>query len=287
MSSITSALQAGMAQLHPKEQELAAYVLAHPQQVTQLSITELAAQSQISTATISRFCKTFHFTGYADFKMKLSAELAALPAVQSYQDIVAGNDLGSIVQAIETNHLRSIADTTRLLDLAQLTRAVSALRAAKRIDIYGVATSGVVAQDFHQKLVRIGRHATCFSDPHMQLTSAANLGPGDAAFAISFSGETQETIDALTCAKEGGAATISLTGYGANKLAGLSDIALFTSSLERGMRRGDMASRIAQLHVIDILFTSLVSEQFDEYVPRLEQSYHMVRKYRKNAKTGL
>ncbi|MBO9610993.1 MAG: MurR/RpiR family transcriptional regulator [Paenibacillaceae bacterium] len=276
-----------MAQLHPKEQELAAYIIAHPQQVTQLSITELAAQSQISTATISRFCKTFHFTGYADFKMKLSAELAALPAVQSYQDIVAGNDLGSIVQAIETNHLRSIADTTRLLDLAQLTRAVSALREAKRIDIYGVATSGVVAQDFHQKLVRIGRHATCFSDPHMQLTSAANLGSGDAAFAISFSGETQETIDALTCAKEGGAATISLTGYGANKLAGLSDIALFTSSLERGMRRGDMASRIAQLHVIDILFTALVSEQFDEYVPRLEQSYHMVRKYRKNAKTSL
>lgn len=287
MSSITSALQAGMAQLHPKEQELAAYVLAHPQQVTQLSITELAAQSQISTATISRFCKTFHFTGYADFKMKLSAELAALPAVQSYQDIVAGNDLGSIVQAIETNHLRSIADTTRLLDMAQLAQAVSALRAAKRIDIYGVATSGVVAQDFYQKLVRIGRHATCFHDPHMQITSASNLGAGDAAFAISFSGETQETIDALTCAKEGGATTISLTGYGANKLAGLSDIALFTSSLERGMRRGDMASRIAQLHVIDILFTALVSEQFDEYVPRLEQSYHMVRKYRKNAKSGL
>lgn len=286
MSSILSALQANMTQLHPKEQELAAYIMEHPQQVMQLSITELAAQSQISTATISRFCKLFHFTGYADFKMKLSADLASRPAVTSYQDIVAGNDLESIVQAIETNHLRSISDTTRLLDMAQLARALEALRKAPHVDIYGVATSGVVAQDFYQKLIRIGRRATCFSDPHMQITSAASLGAGDVAFAISFSGETPETIDALSCARENGATAISLTGYGTNKLAGLSDIALFTSSLERGMRRGDMASRIAQLHVIDILFTALVSEQFHDYVPRLEQSYQMVRKYRKEARTN-
>jgi len=55
---------------------------------------------------------------------------------------------------------------------------------------------------------------------------------------------------------------------------------LFTSALEEGIRRGDMASRIAQLHVIDILFTCLVSQQFDEYVPPLERSHQMVQKYR-------
>ena len=54
---------------------------------------------------------------------------------------------------------------------------------------------------------------------------------------------------------------------------------VFTSSAEAGMRRGDMASRMAQLHVVDILFTGLVSEHFDEYVPRLENSFHMVRRY--------
>lgn len=77
-----------------------------------------------------------------------------------------------------------------------------------------------------------------------------------------------------------GAVTISLTKFGTNPLANLSDIRLFASTLEEGMRRGDMASRIAQLHVIDILFTSLVSEEFDELIPRLERSYQLVRKYR-------
>src|SRR5690606_23522658 len=97
----------------------------------------------------------------------------------------------------------------------------------------------------------------------------------------SYSGETTETLDALSCAKAQGATTISITKYGANSLARRADIPLYASSLEEGMRRGDMASRIAQLHVIDILFTGLVSSTFDTYVPRLEETYVNVRKYRK------
>ncbi|MGE6228566.1 MurR/RpiR family transcriptional regulator [Paenibacillus sp. GbtcB18] len=280
MSSILRAIEERKHGLNRQEQVLAIYILEHSSQVVRMGITELAEQSKTSPATISRFCKTFHFQGYTDFKFQLGAELATQPAGQSYQDIVAGNPLEEIVSAMEANHMRSIADTTRLLDLRQVQSAVDALQSARQIDLYGVATSGVVALDFHQKLVRIGRYATAWSDPHMQITSASNLQPGDVAFAVSYSGDTPETIQALLCAKERGATTISLTKYGSNPLADLSDIKLFASTLEEGMRRGDMASRIAQLHVIDILFTSLVSDRFDEHVTRLERTYQMVRKYR-------
>ena len=284
MSTILLAIEEKLASLHQKERKLAEYILQQPDAVVNMGITDLAAQSETSAATITRFCKSFHFKGFPDFKMKLTAELAqqAQPdGEQSYQDIIAGNPLASIVSAIQSNHLRSISDTTRLLDMEQLERAVRALREARQIDLYGVATSGIVAQDFYQKLIRIGKRATAFSDPHLQITSASTLTKKDLVLAISYSGETPETIDALNCAKAQGATTISLTKYGSNTLSALSDISLFTSSLEEGMRRGDMASRIAQLHVIDILFTGLVSDQFKELVPKLEQSYHMVRKYRK------
>lgn len=281
MSDLLRSIREQMPELNPKEQTIAAFIADHPQLVVRLGITELADQSQTSTATVSRFCKNFHAGGFAGLKLQLATELALQPAADSYQDIVAGNTLESIVAAMEANHIRSISDTSRLLDSKQLARALDALRSAGQIDIYGVATSGVVAQDFYQKLVRIGRRATAFSDPHMQITSASILSEGDTAFAISYSGETPETIDALRCAKERGAATVSLTKYGPNTLSSLADIPLYTSSLEEGMRRGDMASRIAQLHVVDILFTGLVTESFDEYVPKLEQSYQMVKKYRK------
>ncbi|MFH5186465.1 MurR/RpiR family transcriptional regulator [Paenibacillus sp. TAB 01] len=280
MPGILSAIQEQLDTMNPKEKDIAAYVLAHPQHIVQMGITELAQQSGGSTATISRFCKLFHFGGFTEFKLKLAAELAQQQDALSYQDIVAGNPLESIVSAMEANHVRSITDTTRMLDLKQLQQAVDALKKARQIDLYGVATSGLVAQDFYQKLIRIGKRAVTFSDPHMQVTSASNLTKEDVALAISYSGETSETIAALTCAAENGATTISLTKFGTNTLTTLADISLFTSTLEEGMRRGDMASRIAQLHVIDILFVGLISDQFNDLVPRLEQSFQMVKKYR-------
>lgn len=278
---ILHALSSHLETLPPQERRLGEYILKSPASVIHLGITELAYTCGISPSTVTRFCKTFHFKGFPDFKMKLAGELAHQPSHAQYQDVIAGNDLHKIVQAMEANHLASITDTTRLLDMNELRRAVDALCKAGRIDLYGVATSSIIAQDFYQKLVRIGKHATAFADSHMQITSASSLGNGDVAFAVSYGGETPETIDALRCAKDSGALTISLTQYGSNTLASLADISLFSSSLEEGMRRGDMASRIAQLHVIDILFTGMVSMEFEHFIPKLETSYQNVQIYRK------
>jgi DNA-binding MurR/RpiR family transcriptional regulator len=285
MSNILHAIQEGSVRLHRMEKKLADFILSRPQEIPRMGITELAMLSGASTATITRFCKLLYFSGFTEFKLKLAEELAQAQAhslqTETYQDIVAGNPVHSIIAAMEANHVRSITDTTRLLDVAMVQSAVQALRGARQIDLYGVATSGIVAEDFYQKLIRIGKRAFYSSDPHLQITSASGLGGGDVAIGISYSGETLETIDAVRCAKEQGALTITLTKYGKNTLSTLADIPLFASSLEEGMRRGDLASRIAQLHVIDILFVALVSEQFGDYVPRLEQSFQKVKKYRK------
>ncbi len=277
--SILAAIREQMEGLHAKERELAAYVLEQPQEAAQLTITEWARRTGSSTSTISRFCRLFHFQNFQEFKRMLAAELAGSAGPTQYQDIVAGKPLSEIVSAITANHLRSLTDTVGLLDLAQLRQAIDLLHGAGRIDLYGSGTSGTVAQDCWSKLVRIGKSAAVYADPHMQLTSASSLGPDDLAIGISYSGETPETVHALRCAAEQGSATISITKFGSNTLAGLADVHLFTSTSEAGMRRGDMASRMAALHVVDILFTGLVSEHFDEYVPRLEHSFQSVRQY--------
>lgn len=270
-----------------QERRLAEFILAAPSEIVHMGIKDLADQCEVSAATVTRFCKNFQCKGYPDFKLKLAseiahAEMAARTGNTRYQDIVAGNPLAGIVEAIESNHLTSIRDTTELLDLGQLERSVDALCRAKRIDLYGVATSSIVAQDFYQKLIRIGKNCTAFADSHMQITSASTLTSSDVAVAVSYSGETPETIDALACAKDAGAFTISITSYRSSAISALADITLYSSSLEEGMRRGDMASRIAQLHIIDILFMGMASRDFSKYVPRLEQSYLNVKNYRKS-----
>lgn len=283
MSPILHALEHESPKLSQMERKLAERILSSPSEIVHMGITELAEQCGISPATVTRFCKAFHFKGFPDFKVKLASEIAhsdGAPQDGSYQDIVAGNPLSVIVEAMQANHLASIRDTTSLLDIDRLQAAVDLLCRARRVDLYGMATSSIVAQDFYQKLIRIGVNCTAFADSHMQITSASTLSAGDVAFAVSYSGETPETIDALTCAGASGASTIALTSYGSSRLATLADIPLFSSSLEQGMRRGDMASRIAQLHIIDILFTGMVSTRFGDFIPKLEQSYLNVQHYR-------
>ncbi|WP_058302107.1 MurR/RpiR family transcriptional regulator [Gorillibacterium timonense] len=277
--NLLNAIREKEAALNPKERAIASFVLTHPQETVQMTITELAERSGGSTATISRFCRLFLAGGFSEFKLRLSTDLVQAPPPQSYQDIVAGNSLDRIASAMEANLLSSITDTTRSLDMREMQRAVEALNQARQIDLYGVATSGVVAQDFYQKLIRIGKRAVMFADSHMQLTSASALTNEDVAIAISYSGETPETVKALRSAAESGATVISLTKFGPNTLASLAAIRLYTSNREAGLRRGDMASRIAQLHVLDILFTAMISSNFDEYVPRLEKSFQVVKTY--------
>jgi DNA-binding MurR/RpiR family transcriptional regulator len=285
MPAILHTIQGQLNKLSPLERKLAERILSAPSEVVYMGITELAEQCAVSPATITRFCKVFHFKGFPDFKVHLASEITqggveGQSHSSAYQDIVAGNPLSLIVEAMQANHLASIRDTTSLLDLTKLAKVVECLCGARRIDLYGMATSSIIAQDFYQKLIRIGINCTAFADSHMQITSASTLGQNDVALAISYSGETPETIDALTCAGNSGATTISLTSYGSNTLASLADLPLFSSSLEKGMRRGDMASRIAQLHIIDILFTGMISNQFEDFVPKLEQSYNNVQQYR-------
>jgi len=265
--------------LSPQEKKLGSFLLEQPREAVQMTITELAKLSGSSTSTISRFCRLFHAENFTEFKVKLAMELSEEATTDTYQDIVAGHSLDGIVSAITSNHIRSVSDTAKLLDYSKLHKAIDAMHNAGRIDLYGSATSGVVAEDFYQKLVRIGKSAVVFSDPHMQQTSAASLSVNDVAIGFSYSGETPETIEALLSATEQGATTISITKYGTNSLADIATISLFISSSEAGMRRGDMASRMAQLHLVDILFVGLVSEYFDVYVPRLELSYQNVKRF--------
>lgn len=277
--SLLQALKESGENLSPQEKNLVNFFLEQPREAVQMSITELAKLSGSSTSTISRFCRLFHAENFTEFKVKLAMELSEEPTTSTYQDIVAGQSLDHIVNAITANHIRSVSDTAKILDYSKLRETIDVLHHAKRIDIYGIATSGVVAEDFYQKLIRIGKAAAVFADPHMQQTSAASLGKGDVAIGFSYSGETPETIEALISAAEQGATTISVTKYGANTLSDIAEISLFISSSEAGMRRGDMASRMAQLHLVDILFVGLVSEYFDVYVPRLERSYQNVKRF--------
>jgi DNA-binding MurR/RpiR family transcriptional regulator len=266
-------LKAILDELKPSERKVAEYILAHPQDVVKLSVQKLAGLSGVSEATIIRLARSLNMKGYQELKLRIAGDLnKQTAATGSYQEIMMEGSVESIMQAVSWNNIQSIQDTLSVLSGEEVRRAAEAMIKARKIDVYGVGASAVIAEDIKQKLSRINLWCEAYSDFHAQLTSAVNLSEQDVAFGISYSGQTEDIIQSLTEAKQQGATIITLTKFGSSPVADLADVRLYTSSVEKSIRSGAMASRIAQLNVIDILFITIVSRRHEEVIPLLDKT---------------
>ncbi|MFK0217310.1 MurR/RpiR family transcriptional regulator [Streptomyces vinaceus] len=258
-------------------QAVAETVAADPAGCSRLTVSALAARTGTSEATVVRTARLLGYPGYRDLRLALAALAAqqdsgAAPAVTA--DIAVDDPLADVVAKLAHEEAQTLADTAAGLDLTALGAAVTALANARRIDVYGVGASALVGQDLAQKLLRIGLVAHAHADPHLAVTGAVQLRPGDAAVAITHSGSTGDVIDPLRTAFEHGATTIALTGRPNAPVTHYADLVLATSAArETRLRPAAMSSRTSQLLVVDCLFVAVAQRTYETAAPALAASY--------------
>ena len=249
-----------------------------------ISVEELAGRSGSSQAAVVRFCKKLGCKGYRDFSIQLVTELAiaqnANVEKSRYTDIREGDRAENVIKKVCHHNIQAIEETLSLMEPDLVEMTADKLFHAQRVDLYAIAASNLVAQDAQQKFMRINKRVTAYSDPHLQLSSAASLTPADVAVALSWSGETREVLQAAQLAKRNGAFLIAITRYGRVSLAEYADVHFGLSAPEMAIRSGAMSSRIAQMTMIDILFSCVVSRHYQETIPYLERTRRVVRAVR-------
>lgn len=275
-------IQESMASLKPSERKVAEYIVNRPEEVINLSIQKLANRTEVSEATIIRLSRTLNYKGFQELKLRIAGDLATKQSTNSYQEISIDGTVDSFIANISNNNIQSINDTLSVLSRDEVEKAIDVLGKARKIALYGIGASGLIAQDFKQKLSRINRWCEAAVDYDSQGTISANLSEEDVVFGISYSGQTNDIIQSLSIAKENGATVITLTKYGTNPVSQLADIKLFTSSLEKSIRSGAMSSRISQLNVIDILYVGLTSRNYNASVAALERTRKAVEHLKKH-----
>ncbi|MGH3516361.1 MAG: MurR/RpiR family transcriptional regulator [Haloechinothrix sp.] len=242
------------------EQRVAKVVLEDPSQVARQSITEVAIAADTSETTVTRFCKAIGVGGYPQLRIALAADTARTAARTNRAfggDIEIGDDLATVVSKVSFADARAVEETGDQLDISTLRQVIDAVAGAGRVDIYGVGASAFVAADLQQKLHRIGKISFAWADTHIMLTSATVLGANDVAIALSHSGATSDTVEALRSAREHGATTVAVTNFPRSPITKVADHTLTTAARETTFRSGATASRIAQLSVIDCLFVGV------------------------------
>lgn len=255
-SPVLRQLQSVRGSVGPARQKVLDYVLAHADEVVTLSVTELAGATDTSEATVVRLFQELRYKGYQDFKIQLSRSLA-LPRRSFGIDIGPHDPPAAVLEALFNTSIVTLRDTLEMVDPASVEAAVALLARAHRIEFLGAGGSGAVAQDGYHKFIRLGIPVNAISDEHNAAQVCAVLGPGDVVVAISHSGSTRSVLEAAQLAKESGASVIAITRFGRSPLDRVADVALHTLSPETSFRSEAIASRIAQLVLLDSLMVSV------------------------------
>ncbi|ANN35486.1 hypothetical protein BK704_00885 [[Bacillus thuringiensis] serovar konkukian] len=251
-------IECSMSKFTRTEEELAKYILQQPDEVSQLTISQIAKKLHISPATITRFCQKLTFSGFNEFRH----ELKRFVDLQNTPTIMKNIKQVDYFAKLYQDHLGIIDNTFRITRYNDIQKAVSFLTQADKIHVYGIGSSGLAAQEFKSKFFRIGLHVEAITDPHQAVMDAALSNENSVVIGISISGVTKEIIRTVKIAKKQGALTIVFTGNKNSELSQLGDLSLLVTS-KSGMYMGQNISPLLPLLLLfDLIYTELVAKDY-------------------------
>lgn len=258
-----------MEQLKPAEKKVARYILQNKEDVIHLSITKLSGEAGVSEATVVKFCQHIGYSGYQELKIMLAQAERKGSQEHIYGEIEADDDINEIINKIFQIYDHSLKNTKKLLVKDSMDTAIEMMIEAEQIFFFGFGASGIVAEDSELKFKRINYTAEALIDNHKQKTIASLLTEKDLVVAISDSGRTKELMESLKIADKAGAKIMAITSNMGSPVTELADIVLLTHSKETPFRGSALASRMAQLAVIDVLFLGVATKEYDKTIDAL------------------
>lgn len=250
--SVLGRVRTNAPDLPPALARIAQYVLDSPGQVIYQTVTEIGDATSTSEASVIRFCRDIGFKSFGGFKLALTTEIATADLLGSANPRGDGpfeQDLAAVNTALR--------DTAGLLDPAVLAEFAGRLSQMRRIALFGVGASAVIADYLQFKLVRLGIVATSLPDPHLAAMVAADLSSEDMAVAVSSTGSTIDTVRAAEIAKRSGAYVGAITNRGRSPLTAVADLVLIGSPPETALTGGDFVAKVSQMFLIEQLYQHL------------------------------
>ena len=239
------------------EKKIADVILKNGPQVVDMNVSELATAAGVASSAVIRFCTTLGFEGFSKMKIALAIELSRNNYEGYSTEVTNADSSADVLRKVFESGKKALDDTLTLLDRSAFDRAVSTMVYAEKICFFGIGTSSSVAEDAGYRIMQLGYPAFSATDPLYMRINAGNLKKGDVAFAISNSGQSNDTIDALKIAHEKGATTTVITSYKDSPICRHADIVLSVYSDELRYPIEAVSSRIVTLSVLDAIKVTL------------------------------
>lgn len=260
ISGILIKIKSVLDDLTASEKKVAIYVLSNTEKALTHSIHQLARESGVSVASVSRFYKTLGLFDYKGFKISLAKD--SIPSVSViYQAITPKDSDQKIIRKVFAGHIRSLEETIRILNFKDLIKIASLILKAERVVFFGSGGSGIVAQEAALRFAHLDLQAEAFTDSYQILVQALRMDKNGVAFCISHSGRSMAIVEAAKLATQNGAVVIGISNYPKSALVRQSKYILCTSFSESRVKAVALSSQIDQLCLVDALYLLLAKHK--------------------------
>ncbi|HEY8391794.1 MAG TPA: MurR/RpiR family transcriptional regulator [Capillibacterium sp.] len=250
------------------EKKVAVLLLEKPALVLELTLAELAKEAGSSQASVLRFCQKLGLEGFSELKLHLSKELSVKQPSLAGEELSLDDSFVEIMEKVFLINIQTLKDTLAL-NARNCEEALNALLSASRIVFFGMGDAIIPCSFADIKFKRLGINSQVLCDPDLQLTVASLLEPNDVAIAVSHSGRSRTIVEAMRLAKERKATTISITKYEKSPLTKVSDITIFTATVDTTLGKEIIARRVAEQAILESLYLGLLAKKRQQYQENL------------------
>ncbi len=254
-------IKASLEYMSATEKKIAQFILLEPKVFLGLNLIELCAKLGVSQGSVINFSKKFAKGGFPKLKISVATSISA-----SEDFFLEKNETGNIKSILKKtceNYASAVNNTLSLAHEHTLKEVADLVFKAKKVQIYGIYRSAIVATDLYFQLIQLGVPASFISDVLTCAISASMLDKNSLLIAVSYSGQTKDVIDAVKLAKSNGVKVVAITAHKNSVLASLSDLVIISSPSGNSSLNTQTEIRISQLAIVDTLCAYIRRETSD------------------------
>ena len=177
VSSVIAKIEANYERMSPTDKTIADFFVSNRED-RDFCVSKLSKQLFVSKSAFSRFAERIGFAGYREFLLVYENEL---------KDNIRQQHFNSLTQRVLYTYSELQEKAYTLIDEEQIGRVSEMIEHARKVFVYGYANSGLVAQEFKLRFMRLGLDVEAVTDDHLMSMEDALMKPDDLFIALSIS----------------------------------------------------------------------------------------------------
>lgn len=224
----------------------------------------IAHELFVSEASLSRFAQKLGFNGYRELIFWVKHEEKDK------------RNLDELTDNVMYNYKTIVDSMYKVVNVQQIIKIAKLLNRKKRVFVYGIGSSGLVAKEFYFRFVRLGLDVEALTDSNDIKMNASRIDSNSLVIGISISGKTSEIINGLKISKKRGASSILLSSSkNIEKFIFIDEIVSLVH-MRNLSASYIMSPQIPALIMVDIIYMHYLNLDHSKKIEALKESFNRI-----------